>query len=128
MKNQFIMSYSTFGKYSYLQNSWFGAVSYKLSPLNTMVFNLSVNKLDGALPNNIGTQPFPLYSVQLDHKKNSYSYGLRFGNNGMIPYLTDGNSVLSLMKIPTRIDGYIEKTFLEGTVSLSLYGSTILPR
>ena len=128
MKNQFITSYAACGKYSYFQNSWLGAFSYRVSPLTTMTFSLSVNKLDGNIPGIYCSQAFPLYSVQVDYKKKSYSYGLRFGNEGTTSYLIGGDSLLYSDKVPQRVDGYIEKTFMEGTLSLSLYGSTTLSR
>ncbi|GEM_PF-3689487 len=125
-KNQYIMSYTTFGKSSFLLNSWQSTFSSIVSPFTTVAFMVSMNRLDGNMGFRDVKSMFPLYSISLNTEKKDVSYGIRVGNSQNLQsdlFLKAGQPAII---VPQQINGYIEKSFFNGSVTFSLYGSTFI--
>lgn len=126
-----MVSYASFGKNSYLLNSFQTSFSKNLSPVTVATFLISLNRVDSSLFFQDKNSLFPLYSFALETKKKGFSYGFSLGNTipqERLSFTLENQGFSQLQSQKQYFSGYAEKSFLNGRVTLSIHGTTALPK
>jgi hypothetical protein len=90
-----------------------------------------MNRIDSTLFPQGKNTLFPLYSFALETKKEGHSFGFRLENSFPqegIPFMAKNQGLNQLQRSPQYLNGYAEKRFINGRVTLSVHATAILPK